>query len=149
MAKLGIRVLVCEEHSKIGAPSHCAGHVSLQGLKQLGLRPPKEIIENEIRSAIFVSPSGLEFKVQFGASVTCVLNRMLFDKFLARLAEEAGAEYRLSSKVCSFLLNSSRVSGVSTKTEALKSKLVIDCEGCSSLLLKKAGLPTLDRTRVF
>ena len=137
MAKLGVDVLVCEEHSEIGFPSHCAGHVSLQGLKQLGLRLPKKVVENEIRSVIFYSPSGNEFKVKFAAPVTCVLDRMLFDRFLAGLAEEAGAVYRLCTKVDSFLFDSGRVSGVSTNHEALKSKLVIDCEGCSSLLLKK------------
>jgi len=148
MAKLGVKVLVCEEHSEIGVPSHCPGHVSLQGLKQLGLRLPKEIVENEIRNAIFISPSGFEFKVQFTAPITCVLNRTLFDKFLARLAEEAGAEYRMGTRVDSFLLGSGRVKGVSASNEALRSKLVIDCEGCSSLLLKKARLPTLNRTMV-
>lgn len=148
MAKLGVKVLVCEEHSEIGVPGHCAGHVSLQGLKQLGLRLPKEIIENEIRSAIFVSPSGFELKVQFAAPVTCVLDRMLFDRFLAGLAEDAGAEYRMGFRVDSFLLDSGRVKGVLASNEALRSKLVIDCEGCSSLLLKKAGLPTLNGTMV-
>jgi digeranylgeranylglycerophospholipid reductase len=148
MAKLNVKVLVCEEHSEIGAPSHCAGHISLQGLKQLGLHLPKEVIENEIRGAIFYSPSGFEFKVQFAAPVTYVLNRTLFDRFLAELAEKAGAEYRLGTRVDSLLADSGRVSGVLTNNEALKSKLVIDCEGCSSLLLKKARLPTLDRTLV-
>jgi digeranylgeranylglycerophospholipid reductase len=148
VAKLGVRALVCEEHLEIGVPSHCAGHVSLQVLKQLGLRLPKEVIENEIKSAIFYSPSGFEFKVQFAAPVTCVLNRMLFDKFLARFAEEAGAEYQLGTRVNSFLFDSGRVNGVAANNEALKSKLVIDCEGCSSILLKKAGLPTLDKSMV-
>jgi digeranylgeranylglycerophospholipid reductase len=148
MAKLGMKVLVCEEHSEIGVPSHCAGHVSIQGLKQLRLHLPKKVIENEIRNVIFYSPSGYEFKVQFAAPVTCVLNRTLFDKSLAGLAEKAGAEYQLGTKVDSLLFDSGRVNGVSANHEALKSKLVIDCEGCSSLLLKKAGLPTLDRTLV-
>lgn len=148
MAKLGVNILVCEEHPEIGVPSHCAGHVSLQGLKQLGLRLPKELIENEIRSAIFYSPSGFAFKVQFAAPVTCVLNRMLLDRFLAGLAHGAGVEYRLDMRVDSFLLDSGRVSGVLASNETLRSKLVIDCEGCSSLLLKKDGFPTLDRTMV-
>jgi geranylgeranyl reductase family protein len=143
-----MKVLVCEEHSEIGVPSHCAGHVSLLGLEQLGLHLPKEAVESEIRNAIFFSPSGLEFKVQFAVPVTCVFNRMLFDKFLAGLAEEAGAVFRLGTMVDSLLFDSDRLSGVSASNETLRSKLVIDCEGCSSLLLKKAGLLTLDRTMV-
>lgn len=148
MAKLGLNVLVCEEHPKIGVPSHCAGHVSLQGLNQLGLQLPKEIIEDKIRNALFYSPSGYQFKVKFAAPVTCVLNRMLFDRFLADSAKEAGAKYRLGSRVDSFFFDFGQVSGVSVNHEALRSKLVIDCEGCSSTLLKKARLSTLDRMKV-
>ena len=147
-AKLGVDVTVCEEHREIGAPSHCPSHVSLGGLKQLRLKLPKEIVENKIRGAVFYSPSGYEFQVKFAHPVTCVLNRALFDKFLANLAEEAGAKFRLGTRVESLLLDSGHVTGVSVKGENLKSNLVIDCEGCSSVLLKKAGLPVLERSMV-
>lgn len=145
-ARLGADVIVCEEHKEIGVPSHCAGHVSLSGLKRLGLNLPQRVFENEIKGAVFYSPSGHEFRVKFDYPVTCVLNRALFDKFLADLAEKAGAKYRLGNRVNSFVFDEGRVKGVSVKEEVLKSKLVIDAEGCSSVLLKKAGLPTLDRS---
>ena len=106
MAELGADVTVCEEHPEIGAPSHCPGHVSLNGLKQLGLKLPKDIVENKISGAVFYSPLGYEFQVRFDAPVTCVLNRALFDKFLANLAEEGGARFRLGTKVESLLLDS-------------------------------------------
>jgi len=147
-AKLGAEVVVFEEHREIGVPSHCAGHVSLSGLRQLRLNLPQEVVENEIKGAVFYAPSGHEFRVRFASSVTCVLNRALFDKFLASLAEEAGVRYRLGTRAESLVLDAGCVRGVSVKGEVFESSVVIDSEGCSSVLLKKAGLPTLDMSMV-
>jgi len=147
-AKLGVDVIVCEEHREIGVPSHCPGHVSLSGLKRLGLNLPEEVVENKIKGAVFFSPSGHEFRVEFASPVICVLNRALFDRFLANLAEDAGVRYHLGTRVESLLLESGGVRGVSVKGEILESSVVIDSEGCSSLLLKRASLPTLDKSMV-
>ena len=151
LAKLGANVAVFEEHKKIGVPSHCAGHVSLNGLKRLGLRLPQKVFENEIYGAVFYSPSGLEFRVKRSSPVTCVLNRELLDKHLAELAVKAGAQYFTGSRVNSLVSKSGVVTGVSVRKgvkETVSSNVVIDAEGCSSLLLKRTGLQTLDRSMV-
>lgn len=147
-ARLGADVVVLEEHREIGVPSHCAGHVSLRGLQRLGLRLPQEVVENQIKGAVFYSPSGCEFKVSFASPVTCVLDRALFDKYLAELAEEAGVRYSLGARVDSLVWDAGFVKGVSVKGDLFESHVVIDSEGCSSVLLKKAGLDTLDKSMV-
>ena len=152
-AKAGANVVVFEEHETIGIPSHCAGYLSLSGLKRLGLLPlPKKIVENEFRSAVFYSPCGKEFSVRFSSPVTCVIDRELFDKHLAKLAMKAGVEYRLGVRVDSLVLDSSFVKGIvvshEDEKETLTSNIVIDAEGVSSSLLKKAGYPTLNRSAV-
>lgn len=152
LAKLGAKVAVFEEHKEIGLPSHCAGHVSLNGLKRLGLHLPQKIFENEIHGAVFYSPSGLEFRVKRSSSVTCVLNRELLDKHLAELAVKAGAQYFTGLRVNSLVSKSGGIAGISVggkrARETVASNIVIDAEGCSSLLLKRAGLQTLDRSTV-
>jgi len=151
-AKLGAEVIVCEEHKEIGTPEHCAGHVSISGLKHVELSLPKKIVENEIKGAVFYSPSGKNFTVRCTSPVTCVINRQLLDKHLAGLAEETGARYLLKSRAESFLVDSDFVKGVTIRRRGVKenltSSLVIDAEGCSSVLLKKAGLQTLDNSMV-
>jgi flavin-dependent dehydrogenase len=146
-ARLGAEVLVCEEHREIGVPKHCAGHLSVAGLERLGLRLPREVVENEIKGAVFHSPSGREFVVRRGSPVTCVVNRELFDKHLSDLAVKSGVRYFLESRVKSFLFDSGFVVGVAVKKgrdeKNLASNVVIDAEGCSSTLLRKAGLQTL------
>jgi len=143
-AKLGAEVLVCEEHEEIGVPKHCAGHLNISSLMRLGLRIPRGAVENEIRGAVFYSPSGKEFVLRCHAPVTYVVNREIFDKHLFDLAVKSGVQYRLKSRVKSLLFDSGSVNGVSLKEggneERLEANVVIDAEGCSSKLLKKTGL---------
>jgi len=144
-AKLGAEVMVCEEHEEIGVPKHCAGHLNISSLRRLGLRIPRGAVENEIRGAVFYSPSGKEFVLRCRAPVTYVVNRELFDKHLFDLAVKSGVQYRLKSRVKSLLFDSGSVKGVSLKEgsrseERLEANVVIDAEGCSSKLLKKTGL---------
>jgi len=151
-AKLGLVVVVCEKREEIGVPVHCPGHLSVSGLKRLGLPLPAGIVENEFRGAVFYSPSGREFMVRLDFPITCVVNRELFDKHLAELAIKAGAQYHLQSRVESLAFERGFVEGVVVNHEGswetLTSRMVIDAEGMSSALLKKAGLQTLDRSMV-
>ena len=148
-AKLGAQVVVCEEHEKIGAPNHCAGHLNISSLKRLGIQIPQDIIENEIKGAVFYSPSGKEFVLRCRSPVTYVVDRGLFDKYLAELAVKAGVQYRFKSRVKSVLFDSGYVKGVSlNEEERLEAKVVIDAEGCSSALLKKTGLDGLKASMI-
>ena len=148
-AKLGAKVLVCEEHNQVGKPNHCAGHLSISSLQKLGLNFPSELMENKIMGAKFYSPSGNQFVLRCRAPVTYVLNREKFDKHLAELAMNAGAEYRFGSRVKSLLVDSSSINGVVLKNgEKIESKMVIDAEGCSSSILKQSGLSGLSSSTV-
>ena len=146
-AKMGAEVVVCEEHREIGFPCHCPGHISIKGLDKLRLHVPEKIIENRISRAVFYSPSGNEFRVKLPSPVTYAINRALFDNHLSQLAQRAGAKLRLETRVDKLLVDNDSVSGVSLKGgEHLKSKVVIDAEGCASTLLRQISLPTFDRS---
>ena len=145
LAKNGVNVTVFEEHREIGVPSHCAGHLSISGLKRLELDPlPKEVVENIFYGANFHSPNGVEFSVRFDSPITCVVNRTFFDKYIARLAEDSGAHYQLNSKVKSLIIDNAHVKGVNIqqngKTFEVSAKIVVDAEGISSRILRQAGL---------
>lgn len=154
LAKLGANVTVLEEHGEIGFPSHCAGHVSIKGLKTLGLYPlPEGIVENTFCGAVFHSPGGKQFEVRFSSPVTCAINRVLFDKYLAGIAEDAGAFYCLNTRVVSPIVSEGCVKGVTVeqggKAEQTFSALgVVDAEGISSRILQKTGLSVLNRRMI-
>lgn len=145
LAKNGVNVTVFEEHREIGVPSHCAGHLSISGLKRLGLYPlPKEVVENIFYGAIFHSPNGVEFSVRFDSPITCAVNRTLFDKYIARLAQDSGAYYQLNSQVKSLIMDKALVKGANVqqdgKTFEVSAKIVLDAEGIPSRMLKQLGL---------
>ncbi|MEM3700504.1 MAG: NAD(P)/FAD-dependent oxidoreductase [Candidatus Bathyarchaeia archaeon] len=145
LAKLGVKVRVFEEHAQIGFPIHCPGHVAINGLKRLGLYPPPEkIVENTFRGVIFHSPKGSEFAVRFSSPVTCVVNRSLFDNYIAEMAKKEGVLYHLNSRVESLIFESGFVKGVSVnqngKIEKYFAKIVMDAEGISSKILRQANL---------
>jgi len=151
LAKHGAKVTVFEEHSEIGVPSHCTGHLSVEGLKHLGLHPlPAKIVENTFHGAVFHSPNGNAFSVRFSMPVTCVVNRVFFDKYIAEMAERIGARYCMNSRVESLIIEDDFVKGVCVKKkggseEKFFGKIVVDAEGVSSRILRLADLPTLNR----
>ncbi len=149
LAKLGAKVTVFEEHPSIGYPSHCAGHISIRSLGNIGLYPlPDSIVENTFCAANFYSPAGTKFSLKLSCPVTTALNRVRFDQYLAKKAQMAGASYVLGSRVQSLLIKEGVVKGVLTQSagveEKIQSKIVVDAEGVSSRLVRQAGLPALN-----
>jgi len=143
-AKGGANVSVIEEHVEVGIPVHCAGHVSIHGLKTLGLEIPHDLVENEIRIARFHSPSGKILRIEQVEPVSYVINRTLFDYYLAELATRAGVSYFKGVRAESLWIHSNRVGGVSARGEGqlqLEAKVVVDAEGAHTDLLRKAHLP--------
>jgi geranylgeranyl reductase family protein len=154
LAELGASVTVFEEHAEIGVPSHCAGHLSIRSLKNLGLYPlPGRILENTFSAANFYSPKGTKLSVRLAQPVTCAINRALFDKYLAEKAEDAGANLQLGSRVRSLIIEDGLVKGVNLEQESgvkasVLAKVTIDAEGISSTVLRQTGLSTLKRDRL-
>lgn len=149
LAQMGVDVTLFEEHSEIGVPSHCAGHLSIKGLKRLGIHPlPEEIVENSFTGARFFSPNCTQFAVCLETPITCTVNRALFDKYIAERAQDAGAHIRLNSRVVRLTFDKNGVEVAiehQDQAEKMKARMVIDAEGISSRLLKETGLRGPDR----
>jgi digeranylgeranylglycerophospholipid reductase len=97
LASRGISTLVCEEHASIGAPVHCTGILACESFAALGL--PTDATLNLLTTAQFVSPSGLRIPYSTPAPMAAVIDRVAFDRLLARRAQAAGAEVRVSTRV--------------------------------------------------
>ncbi len=149
LSKNGVKASVFEEHSEIGFPSHCAGHISIRSLKNMGLYPlPKGIVENNFSTANFYSPQGTQFTINLSCPVTTVIDRARFDQYLANQAKAAGAQFLLNSRVQSLRIQKGRVKGIDIKhangkEEVVSSSIVFDAEGISSRILRQAGLTAL------
>jgi digeranylgeranylglycerophospholipid reductase len=154
LARRGAKVTVFEEHAAIGSPSHCAGHLSIRSLKNLGLYPlPGKIVENTFSAANFYSPTGTKLSIRLTRPVTCTVNRIFFDNYLAEKAAAAGVRYCLNSRVQSLLIDNGVVKGVNIEQkgaseERVSAKIVVDAEGISSRILRQTGLSALNRDRL-
>jgi len=140
-ASLGSKVLLVEEHDQVGAPSHCSGHVSINSMKRLGVPLPRKVIKNQIRGAIFHSPSGQVLRIERNLPITWVLDRRAFDQHLATRAEKAGAQIQFNSRAIAMQTpdkGSAQVRlSVSGQTRAFDCKLVVDCEGAAPTLASR------------
>ncbi len=142
-ARRGKDVLVLEEHAEIGRPCHCAGLLSLDGMRRLGMPADGPFVQNKVRGALFFSPSGLSFTIERRRPVACVVNRVLLDRFLARQAMKCGVKIELGHAVHEVLFRETEVLARSGK-HTFKANIAIDAEGASSKIVKAAGLEPLD-----
>ncbi len=140
LAKGDLSVLVLEEHSQVGLPDHCAGLVSISGLKRIEVTPSPDSIQNLVSGARLIAPNGSVLEVGGDEDKAYVLNRSWFDKSLAIKAIELGAEIRPSSRVNQAIRKKSGfLCKVSSGTSYL-CKLLVDSEGISCRILKSLEL---------
>ncbi len=142
-AQRGISVSIFEEHGKVGEPSHCSGHVGILAFKRFAPDLPSRIIENEIRGAVFHSPSGKLLVLYRPKPVTWVLNRAQFDRHLASLATKRGAVIHLNTRIESFERSNGdlRLKVAGRSGSVFTCKMLIDASGCGASISKYVGLP--------
>jgi digeranylgeranylglycerophospholipid reductase len=137
-ASLGSRVLLLEEHDRVGVPSHCSGHVGINSMKRLGVSLPSQIIKNQIRGAAFYSPSGQILHLERQTPITWVLDRRAFDQHLASRAQKAGAQLQLSTRANSTQMTDNNRFELQVSARArshtLSCRVVVECEGASPTL---------------
>lgn len=141
IASAGFKVCVVEEHPEIGYPVKCSGLYSVSGLAALDLKLDESIISNTIKGGRFYSPSGKELLAYSNVERARVVEKKLFDKFLAREAARAGTEFRLKTKVAAVKISDR----VLVKTEGmgsseLSAELIIGADGIRSNVARLVGL---------
>lgn len=137
IAKRNHKVLVIEEDFEIGTPEHCGGVVSIPAIDELGVIPVRSTLDNKIRTATIVSPSGKSFTLDARPQQVIILDRREFDKQIAHQAQINGADIQVKSS-----LREITDEGVKTSNGEIKCKIIVDARGVSSIIQK-------DRTGVL
>lgn len=130
-AKLGLSVLVAEEHQEIGEPEKCDGLVSLRGLRKYGYLPENVVIQNEINSGLIHSSFGKSFAVNATALEVVVLDRSAFDKQVASEAASRGAKISTGVRVGGYSENEDSVT-VAVGDESVSARYYVDATGPAS-----------------
>lgn len=139
-ARAGLNTAILEEHESVGEPVHCGECLSQAALDRTGLKPPSEAISLPVKGVRVVFPSG---RSPLLTEPGFVLEKQVFEQWLAGEAVNAGAELRLGARVeriertgGGWRVSASNSGGGSGFFEA---QVVIDASGvsscCSSSLL--------------
>lgn len=138
-ARCGASTIVYEEHPGIGEPPHCAGLISIQGLRRLGIETGDYIL-NEIRGCRLISPSGITLEAWSSKSKAYVIDRPRFDQLLAEKALSIGVSIETSSRAERWIRDRGRIKGFSGVGFRVEADVSIDAEGAGAVLSTKAGL---------
>jgi digeranylgeranylglycerophospholipid reductase len=147
-AERGLDVLLIDRKLEIGIPNKCGEFLpSLKEMRRLAPKamdledffdPPTRFVVNRTRYVRFIFQNGSEFNVPFEG---VVVERKLYDKYLANEAARAGAIIAPMTRVLDLL----EEGGVKARNMAglltIPSRTVVGADGANSLIARRAGLP--------
>jgi digeranylgeranylglycerophospholipid reductase len=96
-AEEGLDVVVLEQHTEIGVPTHCTGIVS--GETHRLYKVPDDVVLNRPPSCLVISPGGRVAELEDPGEEIAILNRGGFDRALAASVLEAGGVLRTGCRV--------------------------------------------------
>jgi digeranylgeranylglycerophospholipid reductase len=139
VASRGLEVKVLEEHNVVGVPNHCAGLLSVEGLARLDVELSPDFVQNEIYGGRIYSPGGEVLEIPGSRTRAYVIDRTLFDRYLAASAQEEGAAVETGRRVVGFIRGDAGVEGVRGQPWSMKAQVVIDAEGAGASLARGIG----------
>ncbi len=142
IAEKGYKVLVAEEHRRIGEPMQCAGLVSPRTLKTAAM--PDAIIINQIHGAFVHSPGGEVLLIRDKEAYALVIDRSEFDRKLSERAVSAGAELMtgVRATVGEFFSDEASVKLKSHGGESTaRARLLIGADGANSRVARRINAP--------
>ena len=157
-SKNDVDVLMIEKRQEIGNPVQCAEGTTFSTFETLEMKPSNKYICTEVMGAQVHAPDGRTFKVEEGMtdgnilsnktfSEGYVLDRRVFDKYLAIESAKAGTDVMVKTTVKDLIRKEGKVCGVVAKhlgeTMEIKADVVIAADGIESNLAYKSGLNSL------
>jgi digeranylgeranylglycerophospholipid reductase len=92
-AKGGARTLLMEKRQEIGSPVRCGEGISKEWLPAVEIPYDKKYVAHEVDGAVIISPGGYRVCIDAkyaGNEVGCIIERDMFDKYLATLQRGRG-----------------------------------------------------------
>lgn len=142
----GARTLMIEKRQEIGTPVRCGEGVGRGWLEAVGLSPDRAFVAHEIDAVRVFAPDGTSLTVPTagGGKGGYVVERDLFDRYLAKEASKAGAEVMIKTSALGLLHEGAKVVGATCEhmgeTFDVRAKVVIGADGFESQVGRWAGL---------
>ncbi|RLG13848.1 MAG: NAD(P)/FAD-dependent oxidoreductase [Candidatus Nanohalarchaeota archaeon] len=152
-AAKGLKVLVLEKKPEIGAPKRCAEGIGHLDLLRAGYTGKERFIAQTIDGAIVYVPNGAPIELPKQPGGGYILERKVFDKFLAYDAAKAGAKIYTKAEVFDLLWSGGKIAGAKVlyngEQKDIYSKIIIAADGVESKIPRIAGLPSRNTPRTI
>jgi len=141
----GANTLLLERDANIGLPVRCGEAVGINNIRNF-CDIDSRWVAAEIEGMNMYSPDGTAVEVSQDGQVGAVLERSLFDRYLAEMAASSGASIRTRTNVDGLIIKAGSVKGVTASRFGKKVKInagmVIAADGVESRLGRWAGIRT-------
>ncbi|MGV8176461.1 MAG: geranylgeranyl reductase family protein [Candidatus Bilamarchaeaceae archaeon] len=146
-AQGGMDVLVLDKRKQVGVPVRCGEGLGAREIVKEGLDIPKQAYSTEIKGAKVVAPNGKSIVWKDEETKGWMLERKVFDQWLAELAIDKGAKIQTYRRVTDLLKEDGKIQGVvvshgGREPYEVRAPLVISAEGMEALIARKAGFKT-------
>ena len=148
-AKNGASVLMLDRRRELGVPVQCGEAIAEDILKELKIEPDPRWAVSHNNTVKIVSPSGIEIRIserKVTGKIGYVLNRKVFDKYLAVRAAKAGADVMVSTFVDGLILDDGRPGGINARgldgRLKVAAEVIIAADGVGSRVARWAGMNT-------
>jgi digeranylgeranylglycerophospholipid reductase len=138
LAARGFLVHVFEEHTHVGLPVHCTGVLARDAFAEFGV--PDDARLNDVRTARFVSPSGLTVTHTTSTVEAVVIDRARFDGMLAGRAVAAGVTIERGRRAADIMHGSSGAIVSFDDGSAVRARAVVLACGAKYVLQRRLGL---------
>lgn len=138
-------VLVVDKHMEIGSPKRCGEGLGTRAFRELGIPLDGRFINREINGATLHAPNGSKVEIKYEGGTGCVIERKIFDKFLAMEASRRGAKV-VADAYASLLKEDGKITGVRVthqrEEREIRAKIIIAADGVESQIAEAAGIDT-------
>lgn len=149
LAEKGVDVLVVERKQEIGPPKRCAEGLTLTTLDFLDIKPNPAWAANKIDGGIIYTPKGRAIELKLPGISGYILERKIFEKYLAVEAVKNGARYMVKAQAESVIMDAGKVTGIKVnhmgEIKDVEANIVIAADGVDSKIARSAGLASSNK----
>lgn len=144
----GAKVLLIEKRQEIGSPIRCAEGLPKISLEEIGIKPNKRWIVNELKGGKLVSPNGITISIteKRAPETGYVIDRTIFDQELAKEAAITGADIMVKTTAIGLLKENGKIRGILARHMGKEIKIyadiVVGADGFESKVGGWAGIDT-------
>lgn len=139
------RVLLVDKNREIGSPKRCGEGLTIEAFRDLDIPLDKRFINKEIYGSVVHSPGGRKIEMKYDEPAGYIIERKIFDKFLAAEASRKGVRV-LADAYATLNTVNGRIVGVRLRHQGeindINAKVVIAADGVESQIARKAGINT-------